>query len=70
LPRFLAGGARLIVGGAEQPLGPFAEYPARYARLGERVRGRGIAADYAPLRIPAGAALIGRRDPAQGFPAA
>lgn len=55
------GGARLIVDGAAQVLGPFAEYPALYARFARLVADRRIAVDAAPLRILADAALIARR---------
>ncbi|MFO6445906.1 Gfo/Idh/MocA family protein [Erythrobacter sp. NE805] len=55
------GGARLVVDGAEHPLGPFAEYPALYARFAALVPARAIAVDAAPMRILADAALIARR---------
>lgn len=55
------GGARLEVDGAEQPLGPFAEYPAIYARFAELVRARAVEVDSEPMRILADAALIARR---------
>lgn len=55
------GGARLVVDGAERPLGPFAEYPALYARFAGLVRARAVEVDAAPLRILADAALIARR---------
>lgn len=55
------GGARLVVDGAEQPLGPFAEYPAIYARFADLVSARVIAIDANPLRILADTALIARR---------
>lgn len=57
----LDGGARLVVDGEEQPLGPFAEYPALYARFAELVPARTVEVDAAPLRILADAALIARR---------
>jgi predicted dehydrogenase len=55
------GGARLAVDGAEQPLGPFAEYRPIYARFAELVRAGAIAFDCEPMRILADAALIARR---------
>lgn len=55
------GGARLVVDDAEQPLGPFAEYPALYARFAALVPARAVEVDAAPLRILADAALIARR---------
>lgn len=55
------GGARLVVDGSEQPLGPFAEYSALYARFAEAVAERRVDVDAAPLRILADAALIARR---------
>lgn len=55
------GGARLIVDGVEQPLGPFAEYPALYVRFARCVAARAIDVDSHPLRILADAALIARR---------
>ncbi len=55
------GGARLSVDGEERPLGPFAEYPAIYARFAELVAARTIAVDSQPMRILADAALIARR---------
>ena len=57
----LDGGARLVVDGEEQSLGPFAEYPALYARFAELVPARTVEVDAAPLRILADAALIARR---------
>jgi predicted dehydrogenase len=55
------GGARLVVDGAEQPLGPFAEYAGIYARFAKLVRARAVAVDAEPMRILADAALIARR---------
>lgn len=55
------GGARLVVDGAERPLGPFAEYPAIYARFADLVRERRVEVDSNPMRILADAALIARR---------
>jgi predicted dehydrogenase len=55
------GGARLIADGEEHRLGPFAEYPALYARFGDLVPARSIDVDAAPMRILADAALIARR---------
>ncbi len=55
------GGARLVIDGAEQPLGPFAEYHALYARFAGLVTARAVEVDTAPLRILADAALIARR---------
>ncbi len=55
------GGARLIADGTEHPLGPFAEYPALYARFAALVPDRAIDVDSAPMRILADAALIARR---------
>ncbi len=55
------GGARLEVDGTHTPLGPFAEYPAIYARFAELVAGRSIAVDSEPMRLLADAALIARR---------
>lgn len=57
----LDGGARLTMDGADQPLGPFAEYSALYARFAALVAAREVAVDAAPLRILADAALIARR---------
>jgi predicted dehydrogenase len=59
------GGARLVVDGVEQPLGPLAEYRAIYARFAELVRARAIALDMEPMRILADASLIARRTAAQ-----
>jgi D-galactose 1-dehydrogenase len=59
----LDGGARLLVDGEDQPLGPFAEYPALYARFAELVADRTIVVDAAPMRILADAALIAHRIP-------
>lgn len=61
------GGARLVVDGAEQPLGPFAEYPAIYARFADLVSARVIAVDANPLRILADAALIARRTTVESY---
>ncbi|WP_285713870.1 Gfo/Idh/MocA family protein [Erythrobacter oryzae] len=55
------GGARLVVDGAEQPLGPFAEYRAIYARFAELVPARALAVDSEPMRLLADTALIARR---------
>lgn len=55
------GGARLVIDGAELPLGPFAEYAAIYARFARLVSTRTIEVDAQPLRILADAALIARR---------
>lgn len=55
------GGARLVIDGEDLPLGPFAEYPALYARFAELVAARAIEVDSQPLRILADAALIARR---------
>ncbi len=55
------GGARLSVDGIDQPLGPFAEYPAIYGRFAELVPARAVAVDSQPMRILADAALIARR---------
>lgn len=55
------GGARLVVDGVEQPMGPFAEYPAIYARFAHLVRARTIVVDCEPMRILADTALIARR---------
>lgn len=55
------GGARLVVDDAVQPLGPFAEYPAIYARFADLVRARAVDVDSQPMRIIADAALIARR---------
>lgn len=57
----LDGGARLVVDGAERPLGPFAEYPALYARFAALVPARTREVDSQPMRILADAALIARR---------
>ena len=57
----LEGGARLVVDGDEQSLGPFAEYSALYARFCKLVLARAVEVDAAPLRILADAALIARR---------
>lgn len=55
------GGARLVVDGIEEPLGPFAEYPAIYARFAELVTAGRIAVDSEPMRLLADTALIARR---------
>lgn len=55
------GGARLLVDGVDQPLGPFAEYPGIYARFAELVRTRAVEVDSNPMRILADTALIARR---------
>lgn len=57
----LDGGARMTVDDAQQPLGPFTEYPALYARFAAIVAARAVEADATPLRILADAALIARR---------
>lgn len=57
----LDGGARLVLDGQEQPIGPLAEYPAVYARFAERLAARVIDVDSQPLRILADAARIARR---------
>lgn len=62
------GGARLVVDGTEQPLAPFAEYPALYARFAELVPAKAIAVDANPLRILADAALIARRITVDPYP--
>lgn len=59
----LDGGARLVVDGEEQPLGPVAEYPALYARFAKLVPARTVEVDVQPMRILADAALIARRVP-------
>lgn len=61
------GGARLVVGGAGRPLGPFAEYAALYARFAELVPAHSVEVDSAPLRILADAALIARRIAAEPY---
>ena len=63
----LDGGARLAVDGEQQPLGPFAEYPALYARFAALVPDRAVEVDAAPLRILADAALIARRIAAEPY---
>lgn len=55
------GGARLALDGADQPLGPFAEYPALYARFADCIARSAIEVDAQPMRILADAALIARR---------
>lgn len=55
------GGARLVVDGVEQPLGPFAEYAGIYDRFARLVAAREVAVDAEPMRILADAALIARR---------
>lgn len=55
------GGARLIVDGEEQILGPFAEYASIYARFADCMAANVVDVDDQPLRILADAALIARR---------
>ena len=55
------GGARLIIDGAEQVLGPRAEYPAMYARFAELMAASQVEVDREPLRIVADAFLAARR---------
>lgn len=57
----LDGGARLVVNGAAQPVGPLAEYPALYARFADLAKTGTIAVDREPLRLIADAALVARR---------
>lgn len=59
------GGARLVVDGVEQPLGPFAEYAAIYDRFAGFVAARTVAVDAEPMRILADTALIARRIPVE-----
>lgn len=61
------GGARLLVDGQVQPIGPHAEYPALYARFGELVTARGSQIDMEPLRIVADAFLVGSHQAAPPF---
>lgn len=62
------GGARLVIDGAEQELGPFDEYAAIYACFAELVASRRVLVDHQPLRIVADAALIARRTMIEPFP--
>lgn len=62
------GGARLVVDGAEQPLGPFAEYAAIYERFARLVPARALAVDSEPLRILADTALIARHTAVAPYP--
>jgi predicted dehydrogenase len=55
------GGARMVVDGVEQSLGPFAEYRALYDRFAELVAARAVDVDSQPLRVLADAALSARR---------
>jgi D-galactose 1-dehydrogenase len=61
------GGARLLIDGAEQRVGPDAEYPSIYARFAELVAARQSEVDRAPLRIVADAFLVGHRETVEPF---
>lgn len=56
------GGARLIVDGTEQPLGPRDEYPAIYARFAELIAANAVEVDREPLRIVADAFMAAERN--------
>jgi D-galactose 1-dehydrogenase len=58
----LDGGARLIIDGKPQPVGPQGEYPSLYARFAELVAARQSEIDKEPLRIVADAFLVGTRE--------
>jgi D-galactose 1-dehydrogenase len=61
------GGARLLIGGAEQALPDKGEYPSIYDRFATLVAERKVEVDREPLRIVADAFLIGRRDFTEPF---
>jgi D-galactose 1-dehydrogenase len=61
------GGARLWIGGIEQPLDKEAEYPSLYRRFAELVRAGCSDVDVAPLRHVADAFMLGKRSVVDAF---
>jgi predicted dehydrogenase len=61
------GGARLLVDGAEQEVGPHGEYPSIYDRFAAVVRERAVEVDREPLRIVADTFLVARRELIEPF---
>ncbi len=61
------GGARLLIGGDEQPLGKHGEYPSIYDRFAGLVERGESEVDREPLRIVADAFMVGRREPTEPF---
>ncbi|MYM98542.1 Gfo/Idh/MocA family oxidoreductase [Rugamonas sp. FT81W] len=61
------GGARLWLGGVEQPLEKEAEYPSLYRRFAELVRAGRSDVDVAPLRHVADAFMLGQRKVVEAF---
>lgn len=61
------GGARLLIDGAEQDIGPNREYPTLYARMAEIVRDGGGDVDLRPMVHVADALTLGRRVTVEPF---
>ena len=61
------GGARLLIDGAEQALGPHGEYPSIYNRFAELIESGASEVDREPLRIVADAFMVGRRELTEPF---
>jgi D-galactose 1-dehydrogenase len=61
------GGARLWVGGVEQPLEKEAEYPSLYRRFAELVKAGRSDVDVTPLRHVADAFMLGQRKVVEAF---
>ena len=61
------GGARLWVGGVEQPLEKEAEYPSLYRRFAELVKAGRSDVDVTPLRHVADAFMLGKRKVVEAF---
>jgi D-galactose 1-dehydrogenase len=61
------GGARLWIGGQEQPLEKEAEYPSLYRRFAELVKTASSDVDVAPLRHVADAFMLGKRKVVDAF---
>ncbi|MFN3473379.1 MAG: Gfo/Idh/MocA family protein [Blastomonas sp.] len=61
------GGARLIIDGEEQPLGPREEYPAMYRRFADLIATGSVEIDREPLRIMADAVLAAQRTAVASF---
>jgi D-galactose 1-dehydrogenase len=61
------GGAKLLIGGAEQALEGLGEYPSIYDRFAALIGEGRVVVDLEPLRIVADAFLVGRRELAEPF---
>ena len=61
------GGARLLIDGAEQSVGPHGEYPSIYTEFARLVGAEISAVDMEPLRIVADAFMVGARETTEPF---